>query len=73
MTASTYRSRPNVAERLSELGIDLPDVVPPLAAYVPAVQVGSLVHQSDEDRTPVSITSRGFRDAQCSEFGVNEG
>lgn len=36
------------SERLTELGIELPDVVPPLAAYVPAVQVGSLVYTSGQ-------------------------
>lgn len=30
-------------ERLAELGLRLPDVVPPLAAYVPAVRSGDLV------------------------------
>jgi enamine deaminase RidA (YjgF/YER057c/UK114 family) len=30
-------------ERLAELGLELPPVVPPLAAYVPAVRSGSLV------------------------------
>ena len=30
-------------ERLAELGLTLPDVVPPLAAYVPAVRAGDLV------------------------------
>jgi len=29
--------------RLAELGLALPDVVPPLAAYVPAVRTGDLV------------------------------
>src|SRR5665647_3669163 len=29
--------------RLAELGIDLPSVVPPVAAYVPAIVSGSLV------------------------------
>ena len=29
--------------RLAELGLSLPDVVPPLAAYVPAVRTGDLV------------------------------
>lgn len=29
--------------RLAELGLTLPDVVPPVAAYVPAVRSGSLV------------------------------
>ena len=31
------------SERLRALGLTLPDVVPPLAAYVPAVRSGSLV------------------------------
>jgi enamine deaminase RidA (YjgF/YER057c/UK114 family) len=31
------------AEQLAELGLTLPDVVPPLAAYVPAVRTGDLV------------------------------
>lgn len=35
-------------ERLGELGIELPQVVPPLAAYVPAVRVGSLVYTSGQ-------------------------
>lgn len=32
-----------VADRLAQLGFVLPDVVPPLAAYVPAVRSGNLV------------------------------
>jgi len=34
--------------RLAELGIDLPAVVPPVAAYVPAVRHGDLVHTSGQ-------------------------
>lgn len=34
--------------RLAELGITLPDVVPPLAAYVPATQVGELVYTAGQ-------------------------
>ena len=34
---------PSVHDRLAELGLALPAVVPPLAAYVPAVRTGSLV------------------------------
>ncbi|MDT4935219.1 MAG: hypothetical protein QOK11_3111 [Pseudonocardiales bacterium] len=34
--------------RLAELGITLPDVVPPVAAYVPAVRSGSLVYTSGQ-------------------------
>jgi enamine deaminase RidA (YjgF/YER057c/UK114 family) len=35
-------------QRLAELGLDLPPVVPPVAAYVPAVQSGSLVYTSGQ-------------------------
>jgi enamine deaminase RidA (YjgF/YER057c/UK114 family) len=34
--------------RLSDLGLELPSVVPPVAAYVPAVQTGSLVYTSGQ-------------------------
>ncbi|MCU1624210.1 MAG: RutC family protein [Frankiales bacterium] len=34
--------------RLTELGIELPSVVPPVAAYVPAVRTGSLVYTSGQ-------------------------
>ncbi|MGV0624981.1 RidA family protein [Mycolicibacter minnesotensis] len=34
--------------RLTELGIDLPEVVAPLAAYVPAVRTGNLVYTSGQ-------------------------
>ena len=34
--------------RLSELGIELPPVVKPVAAYVPAVQTGSLVYTAGQ-------------------------
>jgi enamine deaminase RidA (YjgF/YER057c/UK114 family) len=34
--------------RLAELGLTLPPVVPPVAAYVPAVQTGSLVYTSGQ-------------------------
>jgi enamine deaminase RidA (YjgF/YER057c/UK114 family) len=33
----------SVSAKLAELGIELPDVVPPLAAYVPAARTGNLV------------------------------
>lgn len=35
-------------ERLAELGISLPDVVAPLAAYVPAVRSGDLVYTAGQ-------------------------
>ena len=34
--------------RLTELGIELPEVVMPLAAYVPAVRTGTLVYTSGQ-------------------------
>jgi enamine deaminase RidA (YjgF/YER057c/UK114 family) len=35
-------------ERLAELGIELPSVVPPVAAYVPAVRSGNYVYTSGQ-------------------------
>ncbi|MDT0266974.1 RidA family protein [Streptomyces sp. DSM 44915] len=37
-----------VEERLAELGLTLPDVVPPVAAYVPAVVTGRYVYTSGQ-------------------------
>ena len=37
-----------VESRLAELGLTLPEVVPPLAAYVPAVQTGDFVYTSGQ-------------------------
>lgn len=34
--------------RLAELGVELPIVVPPLAAYVPAVRTGNLVYTAGQ-------------------------
>jgi enamine deaminase RidA (YjgF/YER057c/UK114 family) len=34
--------------RLKELGLELPSVVPPVAAYVPAVRTGNLVYTSGQ-------------------------
>jgi enamine deaminase RidA (YjgF/YER057c/UK114 family) len=36
------------AAKLAELGIELPDVVPPMAAYVPAVRTGNLVYTAGQ-------------------------
>lgn len=36
------------SERLAELGLQLPQVVTPLAAYVPSVITGNLVHTSGQ-------------------------
>ncbi|HSV38901.1 MAG TPA: RidA family protein [Nocardioidaceae bacterium] len=38
----------SVAERLAELGITLPDVAKPVAAYIPAVTTGSLAYTSGQ-------------------------
>ena len=38
----------SVADRLAELGLVLPPVVPPVAVYVPAVRSGSLVFTSGQ-------------------------
>jgi enamine deaminase RidA (YjgF/YER057c/UK114 family) len=35
-------------ERLQELGIELPDVVPPVASYVPTARTGSLVYTAGQ-------------------------
>jgi enamine deaminase RidA (YjgF/YER057c/UK114 family) len=35
-------------ERLAELGLELPEVVPPVAAYVPAARTGNLVYTSGQ-------------------------
>jgi enamine deaminase RidA (YjgF/YER057c/UK114 family) len=37
-----------VEERLSALGHTVPDVAPPVAVYVPAVQTGALVYTSGQ-------------------------
>jgi enamine deaminase RidA (YjgF/YER057c/UK114 family) len=37
-----------VSERLTELGIELPEVAAPVAAYVPAVVVGNMVRTSGQ-------------------------
>lgn len=39
---------PKPLQKLAELGLVLPTVVPPLAAYVPAVQTGSLVYTAGQ-------------------------
>jgi enamine deaminase RidA (YjgF/YER057c/UK114 family) len=36
------------SEKLTDLGIELPDVVPPVAAYVPAVRTGNLVYTAGQ-------------------------
>lgn len=45
-TASESNSTPH--ERLAALGLVLPEVVPPVAAYVPAVRTGSWVYTAGQ-------------------------
>jgi enamine deaminase RidA (YjgF/YER057c/UK114 family) len=42
MTASSWSAR------LAELGVELPEVVPPAGAYVPAVRTGNLVYTAGQ-------------------------
>jgi enamine deaminase RidA (YjgF/YER057c/UK114 family) len=45
---SAEEGRTAPTERLAALGLTLPDVVPPLAAYVPAVRSGSMVYTAGQ-------------------------
>ena len=38
----------SVSAKLAELGIELPEVVPPVAAYVPAARTGNLVYTAGQ-------------------------
>jgi enamine deaminase RidA (YjgF/YER057c/UK114 family) len=44
----TRGAEPQWSARLSELGIELPPVVKPVAAYLPAVQTGNLVYTAGQ-------------------------
>ena len=51
MSAGSPRTRgaeKNWSARLAELGIKLPEVAKPLAAYVPAVRTGNLVYTAGQ-------------------------
>ena len=48
MTGPEPPGRPTASTRLAELGIELPAVVAPLAAYVPAVRTGNLVYTAGQ-------------------------
>ena len=37
-----------VEEKIKELGFELPEVAKPLAAYIPAIQIGDLVYTSGQ-------------------------
>ena len=51
----------SIDQRLAELGIDLPEPAAPVAAYVPAVEIGGLLHISGQIsmREDGSLISRG--------------
>ncbi|MDW7675551.1 MAG: RidA family protein [Bacillota bacterium] len=38
----------SIEEKLAELGIDIPEVPTPVAAYVPAIQIGDLIYTSGQ-------------------------
>ena len=48
MTAADASAQPGPAERLTALGLTLPPVVAPLAAYVPAVRSGAMVYTAGQ-------------------------
>lgn len=48
-----------IEARLAELGIQLPQPVPPIATYVPFVRVGGLVHISGQVSTDASGGVKG--------------
>ncbi|MFT4262192.1 MAG: RidA family protein [Nocardioides sp.] len=52
-----------VESRLAELGLTVPEVVPPVAAYVPATRAGSFVYTSGQipmrDGAPVALGKVG--------------
>jgi enamine deaminase RidA (YjgF/YER057c/UK114 family) len=48
MTAADASAQPGPAERLAALGLTLPPVAQPLAAYVPAVRSGTTVYTAGQ-------------------------
>ncbi len=38
----------SVHDRLKQLGMELPTVTPPVGSYVPAIQIGNLIHTSGQ-------------------------
>ncbi|WP_338886982.1 RidA family protein [Rhodococcus sovatensis] len=61
------------SERLAELGIELPPVVPPLAAYVPAVQTGNLVYTAGQlPLVSGELTATGKVGAEVTPEHANE-
>lgn len=60
---SASDSKVSWSRRLHDLGIELPPVVPPVAAYIPAVRTGNLVYTSGQvplvDGTPTHVGKVG--------------
>ena len=48
MATTNIDTLPTPEERLADLGIELPSVPVPLAAYVPAVRCGQYIHTSGQ-------------------------
>lgn len=61
----------DIENRLNELGIVLPDVNPPLAAYVPAVRSGDLLFISGQ--LPMDKGALAYRGKVGRELGVAAG
>ena len=61
----------SIDERLAELGITLPTVVPPVAAYIPAVISGNLVYTSGQ--LPMVDGARPATGKLGAEVGADEG
>ncbi|CNF78266.1 putative translation initiation inhibitor%2C yjgF family [Mycobacterium tuberculosis] len=57
-------------ERLQELGIELPDVVPPVASYVPTARTGSLVYTAGQ--IPLVKGELGVTGKVGAEVGAEE-
>ncbi len=61
----------SIAERLNELGIQLPQPPAPMAAYVPVVQTGNLVFVSGQG--PMQEGKPAFVGRLGAEFDVSQG
>jgi enamine deaminase RidA (YjgF/YER057c/UK114 family) len=61
----------SIDQRLAELGIDLPPPAAPVAAYVPAVEVGGLLHLSGQlpFRADGSLMTGRCGEDESEEFG----
>ncbi|MFG2087171.1 MULTISPECIES: RidA family protein [unclassified Spirillospora] len=57
-------------ERIRELGLELPEVVPPVASYVPTARTGSLVYTSGQ--VPLVKGELGLTGKVGAEVGADE-